>query len=618
MRRHVRDRTRRILDAPSPTLQIEESLGNSVEHRWRVRGVDGTRRSNWSETYALGVAWDEEITDIAARNEDVITIHWNDLAGAVGYEIQVTRNEEYLENALIRAVEDSQYVYDGTLSDGQELYWRIRAVDRVGYAGAWSNSHSFSISTVVAPRDGLVAEYLLNGTGVDTSTTGLDATIRGNPSSVFDRHGNAGGAMSFDGVDDALVGTARNINRHFTISGWVQADSEADDVIYAEKSSWSSTGSTLRDRVYLMRRETGEILFYIRTKSGAWNDYDGYVVETNAVFTSGWTHVAAIRNDSELLIYVNGQNQSTSVRDYARNANTYDLRDPMDNESGIAIRRGVDFSESTLDDIRVYDRVLTSEEVLALYGDGGSNPDVAAGNQDGGDTSPSIVPRDGLVGEYLFGGDAQDTSGNSNDGTVYGATLVRDRFNQSASAYSFDGVDDYIDLGQATELQIPFPISVSMFLSNDDLSQGAFVFKNASVDGYGYYYGIWISVGDGGAITASYGRGYAAPSSRRNYKTVGSGTPAEGQWYHAVFVYEDNLNTQIYINGTQQDIELGTGTATSMLYGGSYPAWIGKRNSSGSESPFNGRIDDFRIYDRVLSEVEIESLFREGGWNGSN
>ena len=54
------------------------------------------------------------------------------------------------------------------------------------------------------------------------------------------------------------------------------------------------------------------------------------------------------------------------------------------------------------------------------------------------------IPISGLVAHYPFNGNANDESGNGNDGTVVGATLTTDRFGSPNSAYSFDGVDDYI------------------------------------------------------------------------------------------------------------------------------------------------------------------------------
>ena len=57
---------------------------------------------------------------------------------------------------------------------------------------------------------------------------------------------------------------------------------------------------------------------------------------------------------------------------------------------------------------------------------------------------PSYVPTNGLVGYWPFNGNANDESGNGNNGTVNGATLTTDRFGSANSAYSFDGVNDFI------------------------------------------------------------------------------------------------------------------------------------------------------------------------------
>jgi hypothetical protein len=58
---------------------------------------------------------------------------------------------------------------------------------------------------------------------------------------------------------------------------------------------------------------------------------------------------------------------------------------------------------------------------------------------------PSYVPTNGLVGWWPFSGNAIDSSGNGNNGTVNGATLTADRNAVANSAYSFDGVNDYIN-----------------------------------------------------------------------------------------------------------------------------------------------------------------------------
>ena len=59
---------------------------------------------------------------------------------------------------------------------------------------------------------------------------------------------------------------------------------------------------------------------------------------------------------------------------------------------------------------------------------------------------PTSTPfNHGLVAWYPFDGNASDMSGNGNHGTVNGATLGADRHGSAGKAYSFDGVDDWID-----------------------------------------------------------------------------------------------------------------------------------------------------------------------------
>ena len=55
--------------------------------------------------------------------------------------------------------------------------------------------------------------------------------------------------------------------------------------------------------------------------------------------------------------------------------------------------------------------------------------------------APSYVPANGLVGWWPFNGNANDESGNGNNGTVSGATLTADRNGVANQAYSFDGND---------------------------------------------------------------------------------------------------------------------------------------------------------------------------------
>ena len=66
-------------------------------------------------------------------------------------------------------------------------------------------------------------------------------------------------------------------------------------------------------------------------------------------------------------------------------------------------------------------------------------------NEPADEEKPTVDPlKNGLVAYYPFNGNAKDESGNGHDGDVKGATLSADRHGVTSSAYSFDGVDDFI------------------------------------------------------------------------------------------------------------------------------------------------------------------------------
>ena len=71
---------------------------------------------------------------------------------------------------------------------------------------------------------------------------------------------------------------------------------------------------------------------------------------------------------------------------------------------------------------------------------------------------------DGLFAYYPFNGNANDASGNGNNGTVNGATLTEDRFGNANSAYSFDGVNDSIRLPDFTQLNPEEDFAISLWV----------------------------------------------------------------------------------------------------------------------------------------------------------
>ena len=78
------------------------------------------------------------------------------------------------------------------------------------------------------------------------------------------------------------------------------------------------------------------------------------------------------------------------------------------------------------------------------------------------------ITSDGLVAYYDFDGDANDNSGNSNDGTVTNATLTSDRHGNSNKAYSFDGNNSYVEIPWSGTAIIKGDITMSVWLNIKD------------------------------------------------------------------------------------------------------------------------------------------------------
>jgi len=210
---------------------------------------------------------------------------------------------------------------------------------------------------------------------------------------------------------------------------------------------------------------------------------------------------------------------------------------------------------------------------------------------------------DGLVAYYPFIGNANDESGNGNDGTVYGATLAADRFGTADNAYSFDGVDDYIDCGNA-----------SIFNMHDEITLGAWVkassFENAVIISKWKtenWYGSWMfRIDDEGkprfCVT---GDGFAG-----GFCAISDITIDIGSFHHLAGVYNisDNI-IRIFVDGIERGAAAGQ---SGSIYVSNSRIYIGAADYYIPEGHryfyFNGTIDNVRIYNRVLSESEIRLL----------
>ncbi|MGM0885279.1 MAG: LamG-like jellyroll fold domain-containing protein [Bacillota bacterium] len=220
-----------------------------------------------------------------------------------------------------------------------------------------------------------------------------------------------------------------------------------------------------------------------------------------------------------------------------------------------------------------------------------------------------ISLRNGLLAEYLFHGNANDSSGNGFHGHVVDAVLTSDRFGQPDSAYAFDGKDAYIEIA-------PPPL-----LSNEAFSISVWARYHAEAS-LAWWNNAIVSQDDGGknknkdnfrrvfqlstlSQTITWHRMTETPDAI-------SKTPLQrGIWYHITAVF-DGVFHKLYINGQLHDTQAGTLSPHP-----EEPIYIGKKNTNEKRFLFHGVIDDIRIYNRVLSEQEIAALYTENGYLGT-
>jgi len=199
------------------------------------------------------------------------------------------------------------------------------------------------------------------------------------------------------------------------------------------------------------------------------------------------------------------------------------------------------------------------------------------------DSIPSWLTN-GLVGYWPFNGNANDESGNGNNGTVNGATLTSDRNGNSGKAYSFDGFNNYISVNR--NFLSKFTLSVWFFSANSQL-------YNPLVDAFDANWEIQLK---------NNSPDYVSFISANNYQEyISTQTISNNNWYHLVCTYSSNV-VKLYLNGNLTD-QFNVNPLTNNNGNYNFGASL-----TGADQFFNGSLDDIRIYNRALSSSEVAYL----------
>ena len=205
--------------------------------------------------------------------------------------------------------------------------------------------------------------------------------------------------------------------------------------------------------------------------------------------------------------------------------------------------------------------------------------------------APSYVPANGLVGWWPFNGNANDESGNGNNGTVSGATLTADRNGVANQAYSFDG-NDLIQITNWDEVIGNSPFSINFWVKSQPY--------------IGWIIAFGISQNGQGFSCGNYHWGsnqFGAQIWRYDYISGTQTNLPDNGWNLMSITYVSNT-LKTYKNGsivhTQNVNYVAPNISTGVLNFG--------QQLDFSEF-FNGDLDDIGFWNRALTDCEIQNLY---------
>ncbi len=239
-------------------------------------------------------------------------------------------------------------------------------------------------------------------------------------------------------------------------------------------------------------------------------------------------------------------------------------------------------SEHIIDYLKIYETSISTEELIDL--------------------------NNGLVAHYEFEGNANDSSGNGNHGTPYGGVSYDDGV--IGQAGSFDGVDDYLNIGQLGSVDT-FTVTVWGNDMNPDDTASAneqyfgLLYKGdiTSAGSYDFYvgkayYDMHMRLGNQSAY--NYYAHIANGTDNRDKDNI-----IENSWSMYTYIFETD-NSKIYKDG----ILISSYSHPDSIQN-NYSNWYIARRWvwDNTTTYWKGLMDDLRIYNRALNETEIKALY---------
>jgi hypothetical protein len=445
------------------------------------------------------------------------------------------------------------------------------------------------------PTDGLVGWWPFNGNANDESGNGNDGTVN-NVNFSTDRFGNTSSSANFPNGNlnsEIIIGEQINPDE-FTVSLWAQPTGIRGEGFHTLISRINQYDASSTNNFHLALDGSPTFLTggALGNTSNNWisvgssisviNEWDYYVISYHQGVARYF--VNGIINDSVVTTY----NNSTSILAIGdrHNAPNYEFNYWGD-----------------IDDIAIYNRALTQEEVTALYTGEPINPPTAC------NPLPTNL-HNGLVGYWPFCGNANDESGNGNDGTVNGATLTEDRFGVIGNAYSFNGINNSISVTDNSNLDILNSISISCWFKKNNFNNKyeLLIGKEGAYNGNQCNYKIQFAAIDNNLAFFTDPRGQSGCYNQNNCLNLLNTV----DWFHVVGVSR-NDSMFFYLNGNLVWNSLTLSNQELVI--NDLPLMFGKAAFSDPNQPtdsflhYDGQLDDIGIWNRALTADEVQQLY---------
>ena len=454
-----------------------------------------------------------------------------------------------------------------------------------------SESSQDIIQFAVPTNDGLVAYYPFNGNANDESGNGNNGIPMESVTLTTGVHGDANGAYQFGGTDNPG-------NIHVPNSESLQIGDSWSFAAYVKPMSiagmtgWGIPGDQGRFCIMGKSHDQHGVAidyelptaksFSVDLSSWGW---DALKAIANGSHLGKWTHVAITKSGNHYKAFINGEmlSEAETEHDFSR-ANGEDMYFGKYNDSWYPMN-------GMLDEVRIYNRTLTAEEVkeLAKYAD----------------NTPTL--EEGLVAYYPFNGNANDESGNGNNGTpMESVTLTTGVHGDANGAYQFGGTDNpgNIHVPNSESLQIGDGWSFAAYVKPMSIAGmtgwgrpgdlGHFCIMGKSHDQHG------VSIKYGYPTDDTFNVNLTSWGWDEIYATA-NGSHL-GKWTHVAITKSGN-HYKAFINGemlseAETEHDFSRANSEDMYFGKYNDSWY----------PMNGMLDEVRIYNRTLTAEEVKEL----------